>query len=298
MYDIIVIGGGIGGFSAAIYAVRFHLKVLVIAENKGGAIMLAHRLENWPGTKAISGVELMKNVEEQAKALGVEIKPGKVEKAEKTGSTFRVSTKKETFEAKALVLATGTEKRKLDIPGEKEYAGKGVSYCSTCDAAFFVDKVVGVVGGSDSAAWAAMLAAAHAKKVYVIYRKAEMRAEPVNVEKLKNNPKIQFMFNTNITKILGGKMMTGVVLDSGKTLELDGLFVEVGSVPVVSLAKELAVGLCEMDYIHVDREQKTDVAGVFAVGDVTDTPLRQAITAAGQGAIAAKSAYDFIKQSK
>jgi len=298
MYDVIVIGGGIGGFSAAIYAVRYQLKVLLIAEKKGGTIMESHRVENYPGFKAISGVELMKNVEEQAKALGVEIKSGKVEKAEGHDCLFRISTKKETFEAKALVLVTGTEKRKLDIPGEKEYTGKGVSYCATCDAPFFGDKVVGVVGGSDSAAWAAILAAAHAKKVYIIYRKAEMRAEPVNVEKLKNNPKIEFIFNTNVVKVVGDKMMTGVELDSGKTLELDGLFVEVGSVPVVSLAKELGVELCEMDYIHTDREQKTNVPGVFAVGDVTDTPLRQAITAAGQGAVAAKGCYEHIKNSR
>jgi thioredoxin reductase (NADPH) len=298
MYDVIVIGGGIGGFSAAIYAVRYQLKVLLIAEKKGGTIMESHRVENYPGFKAISGVELMKNVEEQAKALGVEIKPGKVEKAEGHDSLFRISTKKETFEAKTLVLATGTEKRKLDIPGEKEFTGKGVSYCATCDAPFFGDKVVGVVGGNDSAAWAAILAAAHAKKVYIIYRKAEIRAEPVNAAKLKNNPKIEFMFNTNVTKVIGDKMMSGVVLDSGKTLELDGLFVEVGSVPVVSLAKELGVELCEMDYIHTNREQKTNVPGVFAVGDVTDTPMRQAITAAGQGAVAAKGCYEHIKNSR
>lgn len=295
MYDIIIIGGGIGGFSAGIYAARFKLKTLLIGEVQGGMIMLAHKLENWPGTKAISGIELMNNVIEQAKALGVEIKQGTVEKAEKVGKTFKVFTKNETFEAKALILATGTEKRKLGVPGEKEYIGKGVSYCATCDAAFFADKTVGVVGGSDSAAWAAMVVSSYAKKVYIIYRKDAMRAEPIHVEKLKKNPKIEFMFNANVTKIIGEQMMTAVELEGNKTLPLDGLFVEVGSVPVVNLAEGLGVSLCEMDYIHADKEQKTNVPGIFAVGDVTDTPMRQAITAAGQGAIAAKSAYDFIK---
>ncbi len=295
MYDMIIIGAGIGGLSAAIYARRFKLNVLVISKDIGGTTLEAHKVENYPSHTSISGIELMKKTEEHAKSQGVEIKVGTVEKTEKTKEGFEVDTGEARYKGKVLILAMGSERRKLDVDGEKDFLGKGVSYCATCDAPFFKDKVVGVVGGSDAAAQSALLVAEYAKKVYIIYRKDKMRAEPIHLENLENNDKIEFVYNANVIRVFGETFMKGVELDTGNKLELDGMFIEVGSVPSTALAIELGVDVDDTNYIKTDKEQKTNIPGVFSIGDVTDTPMRQAIVAAGQGAVASQSAYRFLK---
>lgn len=297
MYDVIIIGGGAAGLTAAIYSVRYKLKTLVIVKELGGVIVNTHKVENWPGEKSISGLDLMNKFEEQAKALGVEIKEEEVKKIKKG---FKFITDKGEYECKTVILAMGTQRRKLNIPGEDKFAGKGVSYCATCDAAFFKDKTVGVIGGNDSAARAAQICTEYASKVYVIYRKAKMRAEPALVEELEKNDKVEFIYNANVAEVVGDKMLEKVKLDIGKEVELQGLFIEVGGVPAVALVSELGVNLNDKNYIEVDNDMKTSCDGVYAAGDITtgSAGFQQLVTAASEGAIAAFSAYKYIKSKK
>ena len=192
-------------------------------------------------------------------------------------------------------MATGTKKRKLGLELEDKFLGKGISYCATCDAAFFKNKIVGVVGGSNSAITAALLLSKFANKVYIIYRKNEFfRAEPKLVEEVEKNEKIKPIFNSNVTELIGENKLEGVKLDNGDKLNLDGLFIEIGSVPNLKLAEELGIEL-EENHIKVDKKQRTNIRGVFACGDITNSPLKQIIVACAQGAIAANSAYEELK---
>ncbi|MFC2175305.1 NAD(P)/FAD-dependent oxidoreductase, partial [archaeon] len=176
VYDVIIIGGGPAGLTAAIYATRYELKTLVIAKEVGGALANAPHVDNWPGIPNVTGYDLMKKVEDHAKSLGVEIKTGEAHNIQKSNGLFTVDTLGNKYEAKAIIVATGQERRKLNVPGEEEFSGKGVSYCATCDGPLYKDAAVGVVGGSDSAAKEALLLADYAKKVYILYRKPEIRA--------------------------------------------------------------------------------------------------------------------------
>lgn len=298
MHDVIVIGGGPAGLSAAIYCARYMLSTLILAKDYGGAITGAHLVENYPGFEAISGMDLISNFEKQAKKLGVEIKTEEAMgiKKEEDG-TFTINSK---YKAKKVILAVGTYRRKLNIPGEGDFIGKGVSYCATCDAPFFREKIVGVVGGSNSAVRAAQLLAKYAEKVYIIYRRDSLRAEPKLVEQVKNSDVIEVIYSTNIKEIKGEKFVNSVVFDSGEVFMLDGLFIEIGSVPSVALPKELNVNLDENGYIIVDDAMRTNVKGVFAAGDVTtgSNQWRQVVTAVAEGGIAASSAYLEIEKEE
>ena len=224
--------------------------------------------------------------------------------------------KDEVYEAKTLIVATGSERRRLNVPGEKEYIGKGVSYCVTCDAPFFKDKIVALVGGSDSAVTGAIKMSEHAKKTYIIYRKEKLRAEPVWIEKWKKieeSGKGETIYNTNVTQILGSRefvnnqpqttdVVKTVKLDkpykSSDILEVDGLFIEIGGVPGTSLVQNLGVKIDESRHVIVNDQMAVNISGVFCAGDMTDKSkiMKQAITAGAQGAIAASSAYKFIKK--
>jgi len=298
-YDVIIIGAGAAGLGAAIYCARYKLKTLVVSKEIGGVIVDAHKVENYPGFKDISGLELMDKFQEQAKNFGVEVRQDEILDIKKE-KDFKIKTKKEGCEAKALILAMGSERRKLEIKGEKEFRGKGVSYCYTCDAPFSKDKEVAVIGGSDSAARAAQLCAEYAKKVYIIYRKDKMRAEPFTVEQLEKNPKIKFMYNTNIIEIKGATLIKSVILDSKKELKLSMLFVEIGQVPNTSLAKKIGVKLDEHGYIKIDASQKTNMDCVYAAGDITSgsNKFRQLTTAISEGSIAAESIYKLVQKRK
>ena len=212
-----------------------------------------------------------------------------------------ITTKKNIYKSKTVIVASGTKRRKLNIPGEQELIGKGVSYCATCDAAFFKDKIVGVVGGNDAAAMSALLLAEYAKKVFIIYRKEKIRAEPLRVSQLEKNKKVTIINNTNVITVNGDKIVSSVTLDkeykNSKELALDGLFIEIGSIPSTILTKPLGIELDEQGYIIVDASQKTNVDGFYAAGDITSNSdkFRQIITAASEGAIAAHSVYEFLK---
>jgi thioredoxin reductase (NADPH) len=297
MHDVIILGGGPAGLNAALYAARSNLKVLIISRIVGGAIAEAHKVENWLGTKSISGMELVNNFIEHVKSYGVEIKEEEVKGIRKKDDFFEVNGK---YQARKIIISLGTERRKLNAEGEDKFLGKGVSYCATCDGAFFKNKVVGVVGGANSAADAALSLADIAKKVYVIYRGESLRAEPKRVEMINNNGKIEVIFSANVREIKGGSMMNAVMLDNGKEIAMDGLFIEIGSVPATTMAKEIGVELCDDGCIKVDERQSANIKGIFAAGDITNNSngFRQVITAAAEGAVAARSAYGEIKEER
>lgn len=311
-YDTIIIGSGPAGLTASIYASRYKLSNLVIGKMPGGTITYAHKVENFPGFVSISGAELGQKMIEQAKKLGGEIIFENVDKLEKDGENFKITigTGKE-FLAKTLIVASGTERRKLGIPGEKEYLSRGVSYCANCDAPFFKEKTVVLVGGANAACSGAVHLAEYADKVYLIYRKSELRAEPVWIEEVNNNPKIEIIYETNITKILGAKEIGGVgeirevvggveldkLYNGENVLKVDGVFVEIGGVPASDFLQSLGVLTDEAGYVKVDEEMTTNIAGVFAAGDVTtkNLNLQQTITACAQGAIASYSAFKYLR---
>jgi thioredoxin reductase (NADPH) len=298
-YDLVIVGAGPAGLTAAIYAARYMLDSIVIGPDVGGTANLPHDIENWPGFKG-AGFDLMQSFKKHVESFKVPIVAENVKKIEKKGSNFVVSTEKKTYTGKTIILSMGTKRKKLDVPGEDEFFGKGVSYCATCDCVFFKDKIVGVVGGSDAAAMAAQILSQHAKKVYIIYRKDKMRAEPARLDELEHDPKVEFIYNTNVKEVIGKEFVNKVKLDTGKELALDGLFIEVGGVPVTAVAKEIGVELSPSERIKVNAGMGTNVPGAFAAGDITtgSNEFNQIVTAAAEGAIAALSAFTFIRKNK
>lgn len=293
-YDLIIVGAGPAGMNAAVYAGRYQLKTLLIGELPGGLVSEAYKICNFLSYKIIDGSELVKKMEEQVKEIGIEIKNEKVLNISKK-EFFEIKTEEKTYSAKKLVIATGSEKRKLSLPKEEEFLGKGISYCATCDSVFYQDKIVGVIGGGNSALKAALLLSGYAKKVYLIHHGDNFsKAEPAWIKSIRQNKKIRTLFKTKITKLLGKNMLEGIKLGSGKELKLEGLFVEIGSLPNALLASQLKVEL-ENGFIKTDKSQKTNIKGLFAAGDVTNNPLKQIITAAAEGAVAATSAYQELK---
>ncbi|MDH3352989.1 MAG: FAD-dependent oxidoreductase, partial [Nanoarchaeota archaeon] len=273
---------------------------------------LAGEVENWPGYVG-PGIDLMRTIKAQAERFGAEFLEADVEKVMKDKNGFVLQSGDKQIRGKSLIVALGTEHKQLNIPGEKEFLGKGVSYCATCDGNFFRGKTVVVVGGADSAAKAALYLANICEKVYIVYRKNEMRCEPVVLDKIKGTKNIEIIYNSNPTEVVGENVVKGLRIVSNapkgvppaqmasanadkvgkKTLDVDGVFIEVGSTPAIDVVKDLGLKM-EKDYIITGKDAKTSVEGVFAAGDVTNSAMRQMITAAGEGAIAAKGAHDFI----
>lgn len=296
MYDVIIIGSGVAGLSAAIYARRFEMKTIVIGELRGGAIAQTHLVENYPGFISLSGFELAQKILTHAENLQAEFRNEKVENIEKLERCFRVKFGKENLETKSLIIATGTSHRKLEVKGEKQFANRGVSYCATCDAAFFKGKTVAVVGGSDSAVKESLVAAKHAAQVIILYRGEKLRAEPINIRRMTAEKNISVKCGVNITEIYGENFVKGVNLDSGEDLKLDGVFVEVGRIANSELGRQLGCELNAKGEIKISRFGQTNVAGVFAAGDVTDADWKQAITGVAEGAHAANQAFEFISK--
>jgi len=304
IYDIIIIGGGPSGYSCAIYAARYGMDAVIIAKERGGLVTSTHIVENWPGEKAISGLDLMHKVEEHVKDYPVTIIDDSVIESKKEENIFYIKTQNgKKLKAYSILIATGTKRRELNAKGESEYANRGVSYCATCDGPLFKNKIVGVVGGSDSAAKEALFLSEHAKKVYIIYRKEKIRAEPINEKRVNENENIEIINNTNVIEIIGdGNRLTKVLFDKeyngSKEFEIDGLFIEIGHLPQNDLAKQLGVELDEKGSIITDKYSKTNIEGVYAAGDVTDMEFKQAITGAAQGTVAAFSAFEYIGKIK
>jgi thioredoxin reductase (NADPH) len=304
-YDVIILGSGPGGLGAAVYSARYNLKTLVIGKLLGGYAAEAHLVENYLGYKSITGIELSQKFREHAESLGAKILLGvDVISVKKTRDGLEVaSSENKKYSCRALVIALGTQKRKLECPNEDKFLGKGISYCASCDAPFFRDKIVGVVGGSDSAGTIALMLAEHAKKVYIIYRKEELRAEPITKKRIDENKKIEIIYKSNVAELKGSNKLESVVLDTdGKPSELkiDGLFIEIGTVPSTVIFKELGVEVTEEGYIKVKEDMSTNVPGIYAAGDITTASngFRQIITAAAEGGVAANSIFKYIKEKK
>ncbi len=303
MYDLVVIGSGVTGYGAAMYAARLDLSCAVIGDVEGGTITLTDDVANYPGFKQLTGQELAGNLKAHAEAYPVHIETGTVTDVFKDEQGFfDVVTDKKTFLAKTVLFATGMKERELEVPGHDELRNKGVSYCALCDAPLFKDKVVAVIGGSDSAAKEALLLAKYSSKVYIIYRKKQIRPEPINARRIEKETKIEIIPETNVTEVIGTDRVTAVRLDKpyngSDTLNLDGIFIAIGGIPHSEFAQKLGVKVNAKGEIIIDRSSRTNVDGVFAAGDVVDSEFKQAITGVGEGVHAAYQAYKYVNENE
>lgn len=304
IYDLAIIGAGPAGLAASIYASRYSLEHKIVGTVLGGQISEAHIIDNYPGIPGISGSELSQKWGDHAKKYRTEIVPNLVKSMEKSGSFKLTLDNEKVISARAILLATGTKRRKLNVLGEAEFLGRGVSYCATCDGFFYKDKIVGVVGGGDTAASAAVYLSGICQKVYIIYRKEKLRAEPFWAKLIEKNSKIEVIFNTNILEIIGLDKLEKIKLDKEyngeKELYLNGIFIEVGSDPDISYAKNLGIDTDEGGYVKIKRGGATSVLGIWAAGDITDgsDKFRQVITAAAEGAVAVRSIFNYFKRLK
>jgi thioredoxin reductase (NADPH) len=297
MYDVIIIGGGAAGLGAALYCARFKLNTLVLAKDFGGTGNIAHQVDNWIGEPGITGPDLMEKFINHVKEYKVPLEEGFVTTVEKKENTFLIKTKEKEYETKTVIFANGMKHRELGVTGEKEFAGKGVHYCYTCDGPVYGDKTIAVIGGSDSAALGTIFMNEYAKKIYVIYRGKKLRAEPVSTEKVYNLEKVEVIHETNVKEIYGDKFVKGIKTDTGKDIALDAVFVEIGHIPLNELAKNLGVDIEDHGFIKVDKNQQTNVAGVFAAGDITNaSTLKQFITSAAEGSVAAQAVYHYLSR--
>jgi alkyl hydroperoxide reductase subunit F len=298
MYDLIIIGGGPAGMTAAVYAARKKMDTLLITTDFGGQPMWTMEIENYMGYQFITGPELMAKFEEQVRSFSV-----KIEYQEATGltvnddGTFTVSTMEENHMAKTVILASGKRPRRLNVPGEEEFTGRGVSYCATCDGPLFANKKVAVVGAGNSAVQAAIEVSAVGEKVYLISRR-EYIADPIIIDKMKKATNIVELKGYEIKKILGSQVVEKIVVrkcesDEDHELAVEGIFVEVGLIPNSEFAQKI-VNLNESREVVTDCRTKTNIPGLFAAGDISNGPDKQIVIAAGDGAKAALIAYDYL----
>ena len=297
--ELAIIGGGPAAYSAGIYAVRAGIKPIIFEKDGGGGLAIfSPNIENYPGFESISGIDLMEKMRLQAKKY-CEIRTfEKVKKIQKNNNDFYIETIKEKYKSKAVIISTGSKYKKLKIQGESELQGKGVSYCATCDGFFFKDKKVAVIGGGNSALIEAIyLKQIGCKEVVLIHRRDQLRAEKAYEEEAKKN-NIKFLFNKNVIKINGSEKVETIsvkdVINLKETkLKTNGVFISIGEIPQNLIAKEMNIKLDEKGYIIVDKNQRTNIKGVYAAGDITGG-LRQIITACAEGAIAALSTTEVL----
>jgi len=305
MYDTIIIGGGPAGVAAGIYTARKRLKILVIAEEFGGQSVVSAEIENWIGTIKISGLELAQNLETHLRAQeGVEIKSREkgvqVRYLNQPSDGFLVRTDKDEYKAKTVIVATGAHRRKLEVPGEKEFDGKGVAYCSTCDAPMFRDKTVAVIGGGNAGLEAVEDLIPYAKEIYLLVRGDKLKGDPITVEEIKKSDKFkQIIYNAVVKEIKGDDFVNQIAYINKKSgqetrLNLDGVFVEIGSIPNSDIVKGL-VDINERGEVVIDHKtSQSSVPGIFAAGDVTDEQYKQNNISAGDGVKAGLSAYQYV----
>ena len=303
MYDLIIIGGGPAGITAGIYGARKKLNTLLITKEWGGQITKANEIENWPGIKMISGTDLMKKMVEHLKNFEIEIREGKeVIDLDKKGENFVVRDNDNEYEAKTVIIATGKIPRALNIPGEEEFKGKGVSTCSTCDAPMFKDKEVAVVGGGNAGFDAALDLTKYAKKIYILEFLEEMKGDSATKEKLEKTNKVEFYTNVAVKEIKGDKFVNSLIYEDRKTaedkeLKVQGVFVAIGMTAKAGFAEKL-VEFDNIGEVKIDRNNNTKTPGLFAAGDITDVKYEQIVIAAGEGAKAALSVDDFLNKSQ
>ncbi len=299
--DVVVIGGGPGGYCAALYAARASLSTMVIEKfAPGGQMATTEIVENYPGfVDGINGFELGMQMKKGAERFGVKTKLAEVKSVELDKNPKLIHTSKETFEAKTVILALGAFPRELGRPNERNLRGRGVSYCATCDGMFYKDKTVVIVGGGNTAVADALFLAKICKKVYLVHRRDELRASKTYMDSLEKSENIEFIWSSEVAEILEDNMMvSGVKVksrkdDSMRVVACDGIFVAIGNIPNTDLIKE-QIALDEAGYVLADETTKTNIPGVFAVGDMRQKPLRQIVTAVADGAVASKYAEEYI----
>lgn len=303
--ELIIIGASAAGCAAAVYSARRQLDFMIVAEDFGGEVARSGEIENWLGVKHTDGITLAKQFEEHVKSYRPPIEMALATKVEKTAAGFKVFVKQSAgekeFEAKAVILATGAHPRELGVPGEKEYRGKGISYCTVCDGPLFPEKAIATIGGGNSALESAIMMAGIASRVYLVTKNPAMKGDAVLIEKVKSFPNVEIITNAQ-TKSFGGevflKSMSYIdkAANEEKTLAVDGAFVHIGMLPNVSLAPA-AVARNEFGEIKVNANCETSIPGLFAAGDVTNVAYKQILVAAGQGVIAALSAVSYINRA-
>ncbi len=297
MYDIIIVGGGPAGLAAAIYAARALKKVLLIEKATfGGQITQAVNVENYPGFETIGGMELGERMYDQAKKLGMESIYGEVSNIQKDATTFTIFVSSKEYQSKALIYATGASPRKLGVVNEEKLLGSGISYCATCDGAFFKDKTVCVVGGGNTAIDDALYLSNLCKKVYLIHRRDGFRGEPVKVTFLKEKENVEFILNATVKEVLGTDRVEAVLLNENnqeRKLDVDGVFVAIGHEPNTKILEDF-IPLTPNGYIITNLQLETAVAGFYAAGDVREKQVRQLTTAANDGTIAAIMACEYL----
>lgn len=312
MYDLIIIGGGPAGITAGIYAARQKLNTLLITKDFGGQVARkAVMIENYPGFEEISGLELIQRFEKHLRRASarsdgqnVDIEKDEVSKIEKKNNHFFVTTKnKNKFESKAVILASGADPRPLEIPGEKEFLGRGVSYCTVCDAPLFSNKTIAVIGGGNAGFEAVIAISNWAKRIYILETGSVIRADAENQERAKKTGKVEIITNAQAKEIKGEKFVNSLVYLDKKTrkeinLAVDGIFIEIGTQPATSFVKGL-IEFNKKDEIKVDPfSGQTSCPGLFAAGDADNVPYKQIVIAAGEGAKAALSAYGYLQRTK
>lgn len=303
-YDLIIVGAGTAGLTAAIYGVRAGKSVLVLeSRTYGGQIVNATEIENYPGLSGISGVQFAMNLYQQASDLGAKVQMETVKIIESDGEGgWKVVTSSGEYETKALIIASGARARKLGLDGEEEYTGKGVSYCATCDGAFFRGKTVAVVGGGNTALEDTLFLAEYCKKVYLIHRRDTFRGEQELVSRIQSKENVTICYNSQVTELHGDQVIRGITVKKGdkdvsEYLETDGIFIAIGQVPDTAFAAE-KTDTDQYGYILAGENCKTSAEGIFAAGDCRTKQVRQLTTAAADGAVAALGACEYLETKK
>ncbi|MFC1709041.1 NAD(P)/FAD-dependent oxidoreductase [Candidatus Omnitrophota bacterium] len=298
MYDLIIVGAGPAGITAGVYAARKNMDILVITKDIGGQAALSGDIENYTGYQFVTGPELASKFEEHIRKYGIELRENEgVKEVTGKGGVVLVKSDKGSYEAKTAIIASGKRSRELNVPGESEFKNKGLTYCATCDGPLFSGKDVAVIGGGNSALDAAMQLMNIANQVYIINNTVSLNGDAVMIEKVSKNKKVTILNNTNVSAVLGDKMVSGIKIegrDKKENLDVQGVFVEIGLIPNSEFTKEVEKN--ERGEIKVNSYNETNVAGVFAAGDVTDVPEKQIIIAAGEGSKAALSVFRFLSR--
>ena len=301
MYDLIIIGAGPAGITAAVYAARKKMKILVISEDIGGQAAWSGDIENYTGYQFISGPELAAKFEEHMRKYDIELKEAEeAVEITKEGSKVLVKTDKASYEAKTAIIASGKRSRELGIPGEAEFKNKGLTYCATCDGPLFAEKDVAVIGGGNSGLDAALQLIKIAKHIYIINITDKLTGDAIMQDKVKSNKNVTILNNTKVGAILGDKMVTGIKVSSSsrkeETLDVEGVFVEIGLIPNSDFARDLEKN--QWGEIKITNHNETNIPGIFAAGDVTDVPEKQIIIAAGEGSKATLGVFKYLAHQK
>jgi len=300
MFDLIIIGAGPAGITAAVYAARKNMSILVITKDIGGQAAISGDVENYTGYQFITGPELSIKFEEHMRRYNIETKENEeVITIEKKGKLFVVTSNKGSYQAKTIIVASGKRSKELNVPGENEFKNKGLTYCATCDGPLFSQKSVAVVGGGNSSLDAVIQLMNIAKKVYIVNINPKLNGDAIMLEKVRSSDKVTIINNAQVRAVLGDKMVNGLTIKkqgSEETLAVEGIFVEIGLIPNSEFVKNLDKN--EFGEIKVDSRNQTNIPGIFAAGDVTDVPEKQIVIACGEGSKACLSAFKYLATSK